>query len=1022
NWQRELWNRVFRADRSVGSRWLADRRRRWMMLPDAMAAVPDAQLKKALDCPIHIFGPGYVGPGYAKILARLGTLTDVHIYALNPCMEFWEDIDPFTDLQRRKIVAIKRREKSDALDREGDDPFRLDATWDNSALRLWARPGREYVRILNELADCDFTSYFVRPAGGARASILERLQDDILTRAGGPSAPSDLKADADDRSIRFLACPTVVREAEIAANAIWSLMHEPANEKLRFHQVAAIFPDRLESEYLTAIKGAFERLHQIPVDVVNQPLISESRVAEAISLLLELPLGRFTRDEVLRVLTHPAIAGPDPENDVARWPEWSRALGVFFGADEGDLEGTYVPHDLVHWDQALKRLALGVFMAGETSGFDRFFLDRNGSAYLPYELGQDDVQAVAAMLRLARAIIADAREIRSARLRLGEWAQVLGSFVRSHVRPDDASGERIRDFMASTIENMAIPGIADTPMPYSVAREYVHSLIGERESNRGRLMERGVAIGTLAALRSIPFQVIFVLGMNEGDFPDSSRLDSLDLRGAQRKAGDVSRDERDRYLFLEAILAARERLFVSYVSHNAQTGEKREPSTVVHELQFVLRSYCAAQALRDMTIEHPASRYDLRYFLELPSANGDDKVALQSFDTQARRAARMKALRSDLARHCGGLTLPGRDEPILEKIDVRHRSHISGALSLTELPPPKPGTDGEEFSVSISALRRFLECPIQGAARYALGLEEDDEAADIGIEDEPMAQSVLGRTILLREVLWKSDCDPKSARKIYQREAGIATAHGDRPSGVFAETTAQADQERLQTWIEHLRKAKFTQSRPVRLGSADRFEDRAEVLPDIRIEFESRRSDGSIVRRRARLYGSLGNLSLDYRAAAQAALSKKPKTRYFLEAYFAAIALAAGGKRHGTFEALVLTSNGAFKKKFDTPSTENARKYLATLVSDLFSGRNHYFMPVEAIAEIWSKIGKKTADDLIDVLENLREDEFWPCSSSYGPARDARRFEPPPAGEIEAIVKRRFGPIASIFDDSEEIG
>lgn len=1020
-WQRQLWKRVFSDDLSVRDEWLAKRKPRWMMLSDAMGAIPDAQLERVLDHPIHTFGPGYVGPGYARILARLGILTDVHIYALNPCMEFWEDVALYSDLERRKIVAIHHREKSQALEREGDDPFGLDSTWDNSALRLWARPGREYVRILNELSDCDFTSHFVRPATGGKASILARLQDDILTRAPEPSAASDPKAGAGDVGIRFLACPSVAREAEIAANAIWSLMHGAANEKPRFHEIAVMFPDRLESEYLTAIKSAFKRLHEIPIDIVNQPLISESRVAEGIVLLLALPLGRFTRDEMLRVVTHPAIAGLDPENDVVRWPEWSRALGVFFGADAHDLEGTYLPKDLLHWDQALKRLALGVFMAGETSGCDQFFRDRNDSEYLPYELGQDEAQAVAAMIRLARSIIADAREIRSSRLRLGQWAQVIGAFVRSHVQPDDAGGERMRDFIASTIEGMATPEIADTPMPYSVAREYVSALISERESNRARLMERGVAIGTLSALRSIPFHSVFVLGMNEGDFPDTSRLDSLDLRGARRRAGDVSRAERDRYLFLEAILAAREHLFISYVSQDARTGETSEPSTGVRELQFVLRGYAGEDVLRDMTVEHPSSRYDLRYFPDLRRENCADQ-ALQSYDTQARHAARMKALRDDLARHCGGVTLPGRDEPVLEMIDEPIRSRISSALSLSELPALKQSVDGAEFSVSIGALRRFLECPIQGAARYALGFEEDDDAADVGIEDEPMAQSVLGRTVLLRKVLWKSDCDLKSALAHYKRDARLATAHGDRPSGVFAKSTAAADQERLRHWIEDLRKAKFTRSRPVRLGSADRFEERAEVLPDIRLEFESKRADGSVVQRRVRLYGSLGNLNPDHNVAAQAVLGKEAKPKHFLEAYFAALALSAAGKHSGGFEALVFASDGAFRKVFNTPGVEDARKYLAGLVSDLFSGRNHYFMPLEAVDRIWKKVGKKTADDLVGEMEDLRDTEFWPCSSDYGPVRDARHFETPPIAEIEEILRRRFAPIASIFDEPEELG
>ena len=30
----------------------------------------------------------------------------------------------------------------------------------------------------------------------------------------------------------------------------------------------------------------------------------------------------------------------------------SDALGIFFGADDDDLEDTYIPRGLYHWDQA----------------------------------------------------------------------------------------------------------------------------------------------------------------------------------------------------------------------------------------------------------------------------------------------------------------------------------------------------------------------------------------------------------------------------------------------------------------------------------------------------------------------------------------------------------------------------------------------------------------------------------------------------------------------------------------------
>ena len=65
----------------------------------------------------------------------------------------------------------------------------------------------------------------------------------------------------------------------------------------------------------------------------------------------------------------------------------------------------------------------------------------------------------------------------------------------------------------------------------------------------------------------------------------------MDLRLSRRKAGDVTPTERDRYLFLETLLAARERIGLSYTARDTKTGDQLEPSSIVRELQFILRGY-----------------------------------------------------------------------------------------------------------------------------------------------------------------------------------------------------------------------------------------------------------------------------------------------------------------------------------------------------------------------------------------------------------------------------------------------
>ncbi len=168
---------------------------------------------------------------------------------------------------------------------------------------------------------------------------------------------------------------------EIVADSIWSLI--PDNEKAGGPDRAAVSSDwrlLIPEADSTAIcltwRRSSKQRHQIPLNMVDRPFSAQGRVVEAVELLLAFRLGHFARDEVLHLVTHPALIGA-AQVDTERWEQWCQSLGVFFGADEREFAATYIPPNHYHWDQALRRLALGVFMAGDEPRPDA---DRVGGA------------------------------------------------------------------------------------------------------------------------------------------------------------------------------------------------------------------------------------------------------------------------------------------------------------------------------------------------------------------------------------------------------------------------------------------------------------------------------------------------------------------------------------------------------------------------------------------------------------------------------------------------------------------
>ncbi len=1026
-WQRYLYLSIFDADGRLLPRWFDTGAALYFLPAAALAAVPEKTLAAAIASPLHIFGLSYAGPEFIRVFAQLGQLCEVHIYALNPCMEFWEDVDD--SYRGARELLVRRGQKGAALE-SGEDPFGLD-TQENLALSFWGRPGREYIRLLNEVTDCDFDPHFKHPARSAQpATMLARIQQAILCREPQPAPSCADSNPAADTSIRFLGCPGARREVEIVADSIWSLIQRDAaadpQHKLRFHQIALLIPDSQLDAYLPHVETVFAQRYQIPLNLVDRPF-STARAAQAVQMLLELPLSRFSRDAVLRLAAHPAIAG-DRAIDTARWEQWCEAAGVLFGADAAEWERTYVPPNHYHWDQAMVRLALGVFMGAEAGAPIPTVTGAGGSEYLPLETPQDELQSVGALIALVRRLLADALELRERRLPIGQWARLLSAVVETYIRPADPADRIVAAYCVDAIESMAPEGLQAEPVSYQVACARALARVAAAHSEQVRYAESGVAAGSFSALRSIPFRVIFAMGMGETVFPQRDRHDLLDLRTARRRAGDVSPSQRDRYLFLETLLAARDRIVLSWVSRDALTGQELQPSPVLEELRLIAGRFVGGRELEKLTTIHPVSGFDADYFPDLyGKAEGR---RLDNFDRNARGAARMAALRRDFEHFCPGVAT---DTPLLDLLNGDTRNQIAPALRLVEFPASAgpSAVNRLEINLPLAALRRFLECPLQGAAQYALGMVDEDGSEEEDPENEPLTQSYLDITVLLRDAFWAGRGDPDAANQHFQQALRVYQLQGKAPVGPFADAAETAFLTRLRLCVTQARTMKIDNLsgwQRIRIGGAAQAIAQADVVLDpIRLKVPISRPSG---------FGVL-------EAALRAVISVAPNrdqsitciarnnasASHFLSGYLSAIALAAAGQAHcEVFRAVVVGASKdgdnveRLSRSMKMPSRTEAIAYLELLAADIFSGENTYFLPIEAVERIVAERKDKCWPGSLRIrylIETLRENEFAHCRSDYGPVRNAREYPAPHPDDVIKIIERRYRPILSIFGCEE---
>ena len=325
----------------------------------------------------------------------------------------------------------------------------------------------------------------------------------------------------------------------------------------------------------------FEAASRLPHTIVDLPRPAERRILDVVGLLLELPLGSLGRPDLLRVAMHPAVARRFPDVDPEDWLALCEALEIVRGADRADQAASYLTRDRTSWEQGLRRLALGAFLTGPRSGEERpFVLD--GEEVLPFDLPPGLEPAARALGTIARELIAFAHAARGAPAPFERHATLLRRTIAETIFPEPGDEEAALGDALRALVDVAAFVPADLAVSFRVAAELVKARLGG--TPRRHRSPEGVTVASFVPMRALPFRMIFVAGLDERVFPAPDGVRALDLRSGAPRPGDVSAREQDQHMFLETLLAARERLTLSYVARDAVTGEPRAPSSVIEAL------------------------------------------------------------------------------------------------------------------------------------------------------------------------------------------------------------------------------------------------------------------------------------------------------------------------------------------------------------------------------------------------------------------------------------------------------
>lgn len=562
---------------------------------------PEGQLPSGLPQRVMVFGISSLPQQSLEVLAHLGRWIQVLICVPNPCQHYWGDIIPDQEL-------LRPRYSRHGLRRGWPQEIHEDNLHQHAQplLAAWGKQGRDFIRLLSEYDSPnsreEYEGYFTalgQPVdlfiANERETLLEQLQDDIRDLCP-PDEAREQNRRIDprvDHSLRFHLCHGPQREVEVLQDQLLAAFNADATLKPR--DVIVMVPD-IEA-YAPHILAVFGRIgrddpRHLPFTVADQVQLQVDPLLKGLEHLMNLPQSRLGVSEVMGWLDVPAIRqcfGIE-ETDIPTLHRWIQGANVRWGLHTKhrlslDLPAAESPISVPQnsWLFGLRRMLVG-YALGDTAADWR--------EIEPYdEIGGLDAALLGPLVLFIERLEAAWGTLREPTT-VEDWCQrfneLLSDFFRAETSRDAYTLMRLRqalqDWQAACSEANLVE-----PLPLSVAGPYWLSLIEDRGLAQ-RFFGGDITFATLMPMRAIPFRYVCLLGMNDGAYPRSHAPYDFDLMGRDPRPGDRSRREDDRYLFLEALLSAREHCHISWVGRSISDNSIRPPSVLVGQLRDHIKS------------------------------------------------------------------------------------------------------------------------------------------------------------------------------------------------------------------------------------------------------------------------------------------------------------------------------------------------------------------------------------------------------------------------------------------------
>ena len=739
---------------------------------------------KAMDLKhrLSFFGINAMAPLWLEFINALSEQIDVHFFHLNPCYAYWGDVVTEKNAIEAWLKGTSFNEVEQAIEETSDEHTQqlglfvddeqsekdshdladINRQVGNPLLANLGQQGREFMALLYqystinidvfESAVADLASegsttadnVTPSPEAFAQANVLASVQQDILSLTDARSAESQSQQHAPkvDGSILITSAHSALREVQGLHD--WLLHQFNQDKNLTPKDVLVMCPQ--VEQYAPYVNAVFTRGWQdiadevppLPCSIADRISKDAEPLVAAFAQLLTLPDSRFQVSSLIALLRLPAMQarfGISLE-DIEKITHWLEISSVHWGLDKAhkqqvlaqsetsETNSLHNTSDSFTWQQGLSRLMRGFAFGDHSAIYQNQML-------LPTIEGSDS-ELLGKLMLIIEQLQLTAINMSTARS-ASQWQQFLFELLQQLFDDENDNGLNVVRSAVESLVEYCQHAAYNSDISLAVIRDFLNSHFSQPDPGR-QFMIGQVTFCSMLPMRSIPFKIIAVLGLNDGEFPRQRQPLSFDLMSTTpAQLGDRSRRGDDRYLFLEALISARQALYLSYQGKNIRNNKDRQPSLVLKELmEYLARGYGWKLLGLNADIESTNPNNEFNQVRQLPMQAFSEKNYLGRF-------ASFDANWLNLRR--------------TEKVADNEDKLSASDLSLDKpLPTLENSSDIVDCLLSANDVIRFYQHPARYYAQQALYLYLDN--TDTLINDvEPFVPNHLDSYLLRQELL-----------------------------------------------------------------------------------------------------------------------------------------------------------------------------------------------------------------------------------------------------------------------------